>query len=150
VTGDSESKVPKTLPEHEFQPLLGEQLVHKKNRIHLPFNTIDQRLKSMPFFAPEDASALTSENLDDTVRIDLSGLSHAEAIAQVEAALLAHATNIDVRLWFYFPPPTPDGGETLFQPVGRVLRAAIAKRQVVRAMPAQGGGWIARLAAKEV
>ncbi|MEN9873736.1 MAG: hypothetical protein RL186_633 [Pseudomonadota bacterium] len=104
----------------------------------------------MPFFAPEDASALTSENLDDTVRIDLSGLSHAEAIAQVEAALLAHATNIDVRLWFYFPPPTPDGGETLFQPVGRVLRAAIAKRQVVRAMPAQGGGWIARLAAKEV
>jgi hypothetical protein len=52
-----------------------------------------------------------------------------------------------VRLLFSFPPPVPGAGETLFQPVGRRLRDAIKSGQAVRAMPAQGGGWIVRLAA---
>jgi hypothetical protein len=147
VTRDSESKVPKTLPKNELQYLLSEQLVHTKNMIHTPFSTIDQRFTKMPFFDPNDAEALSSENLDVSQIFDLKGLGSVEALAIVEAALVDMRQKDEVRLLFSFPPPVPGAGETLFQPVGRRLRDAIKSGQAVRAMPAQGGGWIVRLAA---
>ncbi|WP_157893685.1 hypothetical protein [Aquidulcibacter paucihalophilus] len=102
----------------------------------------------MPFFEPEDANALSTENFDVSQVFDLNGKGAIEALALVEAALQDHRREEEVKLWFKFDPPTPGGGETLFQPVGRRLRDAIKYGQAVRAMPAQGGGWIVRLAAK--
>jgi hypothetical protein len=102
----------------------------------------------MPFFDPQDANALTTDNLDVSHIINLSGKSPVDAIALVEAALAEKRTQDEVRLWFSFPPPVPGLGETLFQPVGRYLRDAIKAGRVVRAMPAQGGGWVVRLAGK--
>jgi hypothetical protein len=148
VTRDSESEVPKTLLENKFQYLLSEQLVHAPVSIHTPFSTIDQRLTKMPFFDPQDADALTSENLDVAQIFDLKGLGAVEALAVVEAALRDMAAKDEVKLLFSFPPPVPGAGETLFQPVGRRLRDAIKAGIAVRAMPAQGGGWIVRLAPK--
>jgi hypothetical protein len=147
VTRDSESEVPKTLLENEFQYLLGEQLVHTEILIHTPFSTIDQRFTKMPFFDPQDADALSTENMDVAQIFDLSGLGAVEALAIVEDAMVRMRTKEEVRLWFSFPGPVPGGGETLFQPVGRRLRDAIKSGQAVRAMPAQGGGWIVRLKA---
>jgi hypothetical protein len=100
----------------------------------------------MPFFDPQDAQALSSENMDVAHIFDLSGKGAVEALALVEAALIDHRAKDEVKLWFSFPPPVPGAGETLFQPVGRALRDAIKTGQAVRAMPAQAGGWIVRLA----
>ncbi|GBF57591.1 hypothetical protein PbB2_01259 [Candidatus Phycosocius bacilliformis] len=102
----------------------------------------------MPFFEPDDASALSTDNLDVSATIDLNGKGAVEALALVEAALQEHRSTDEVRLWFRFDPPRPGGGETLFQPVGRRLREGIAQGILVRAMPTQAGGWIVRLAAK--
>jgi hypothetical protein len=148
VTCDSESNVSKTLLENEFQYLLRKQLVHARNSIHTPFSTIDKRFTKMPFFDPQDADALTTENMDVAQIFDLTGKGPVEALAIVESALRDQVTYEEVRLWFSFPPPMPGGGETLFQPVGRRLRDAIKSGDAVRAMPAHGGGWIVRLRAK--
>jgi hypothetical protein len=148
VTRDSESEVPKTLLENKFQYLLSEQLVHAGISIHTPFSTIDQRFTKMPFFDPQDADALSSENLDVSQIFDLSGLGAVEALAIVAKAMTDMRGKEEVRLLFSFPQPVPGGGETLFQPVGRRLRDAIKSGLAVRAMPAQGGGWIVRLSAK--
>jgi hypothetical protein len=102
----------------------------------------------MPFFDPEDADALTSENMEVGHVFDLTGKGPIEALAIVEAAIADHRGREEVKLWFSFPPPVPGKGETIFQPVGRRLRDAIKMGQAVRAMPAQSGGWIVRLAAK--
>jgi hypothetical protein len=103
---------------------------------------------AMPHFDPEDARALASENLDVDARVDLRGLGAVEALALVEAALARHAGAEEARVLFAFDPATPGGGETLFLPVGRRLKTAIAEGVAVRAMPAAGGGWIVRLAAR--
>lgn len=102
----------------------------------------------MPFFDPQDADALTSENMDVAHIIDLTGKGPVEALAIIETSINEARSNHEVRLWFSFPAPTPGGGETLFQPVGRTLRDAIKTGVAVRAMPAQAGGWIVRLSAK--
>lgn len=101
----------------------------------------------MPFFDPQDADALSSDNMDVGHIFDLTGKGPVEALAIVEAAIHDHRAKDEVKLWFSFPPPIPGGGETLFQPVGRRLRDAIKNGEAVRAMPAQGGGWIVRLKA---
>jgi hypothetical protein len=100
----------------------------------------------MPFFDPQDADALSSDNMDVGHIFDLTGKGPVEALAIVEAAMVDHrGQREEVKLWFSFPPPVPGSGETLFQPVGRRLRDAIKNGEAVRAMPAQGGGWIVRL-----
>ncbi len=102
----------------------------------------------MPFFDPEDADALTTENMDVSHIFDLSGKGPVEALAIVEQAIGEFRSQHEVKLWFSFPPPIPGAGETVFQPVGKRLRDAIKAGVAVRAMPAQGGGWIVRLSAK--
>ena len=99
----------------------------------------------MPFFDPQDADALSSENMNVDHNFDLTGKGPVEALAIVEAAISEHRGKSEVKLRFFFPPPVPGSGETLFQPVGRRLRDAIKQGQAVRAMPAHGGGWIVRL-----
>jgi hypothetical protein len=148
VTPDSESNVPKTFPEDKYQYLFSEQLVHTRNYLHTGFITIDQRFTKMPFFDPQDADALSSENMDVAHIFDLTDKGPVEALAIVEAAMLDNRRKEEVKLWFSFPQPVPGSGETLFLPVGRRLRDAIKSGHAVRAMPAQAGGWIVRLSAK--
>jgi hypothetical protein len=136
------------LLESKFQYLFSEQLVHTEKSIHTPFSTIDQRFTKMPFFDPQDADALTSDNMEVGHIFDLEGKGPVEALAIVEAAIGDKRGKDEIKLWFKFSPPVPGQGETLFQPVGKRLRDAIKNGQAVRAMPAQGGGWIVRLAAK--
>ncbi len=92
-----------------------------------------------------DPEALLATNQDVDHTVDLTGLGAVEALARVEAELADAARSGAGRIWFRFARAVPGGGETLFQPVGRLLRAAIADGRLVRAMPAADGGWIARV-----
>lgn len=92
-----------------------------------------------------DPEALLATNQDVDQTVDLAGLGAVEALARVEAELAAARSGGVARIWFRFARAVPGGGETLFQPVGRLLRAAIADGRLVRAMPAADGGWIARV-----
>lgn len=92
-----------------------------------------------------DPEALLATNQDVDHTVDLSGLGAVEALARVEAALADASSSGMARVWFRFARAVPGGGETLFQPVGRLLRSAIADGRLVRAMPAADGGWIARV-----
>ena len=112
------------------------------------FNKLTLRWIKVPFFEPDDASALSTQNLDVAHVIDLGGKGVIEALALVEAALRSHQGAEETRLWFRFDPPTGEGPQPLFQPVGRKLRDAISTGKAVRAMPVQAGGWIVRLASK--
>jgi hypothetical protein len=96
---------------------------------------------------PPDGSpeALLSSNLDVDMTVDLSGYGPVEALAAVEGALTQARASGAARIWFQFPRADGSGAPTLFQPVGRALKAAIAGGRVVRAMPGIEGGWIARV-----
>ena len=112
------------------------------------FSKLNLRWIKVPFFEPDDASALSTQNLDVAHIIDLGGKGVIEALALVEAALISHQGAEETRLWFKFEPPTGESPQPLFQPVGRKLRDAISAGKAVRAMPVQAGGWIVRLASK--
>ncbi len=112
------------------------------------FSKLTLRWIKVPFFEPDDASALSTQNLDVAHIVDLGGKGVIEALALVEATLLSHQGAEETRLWFQFDPPTGESPQPLFQPVGRKLRDAISAGKAVRAMPVQAGGWIVRLASK--
>ena len=100
----------------------------------------------MPFFDPDDARALQSENLETDATLDLSGLARAEALARLEAALPVHRAAGTVKLTILFDRASPTSGETLFQPIGRRLRDELSAGRAIRVMPAmEGGAWIVRL-----
>jgi hypothetical protein len=98
--------------------------------------------------APPDGGpeALLSSNLDVDLTVELSGYGPLEALAAVEAALATARQRGAARIWFRFPKADGSGTPTLFQPVGRALKSAIADGRLVRAMPGIDGGWIARVA----
>ncbi len=99
----------------------------------------------MPILDPDDARALTTENLVVDAEVDLSGLAAGAALDWLAAALGAHRAVGRGRVLVRFEPARPGGGETLFQPVGRFLRAEIAAGRAIRAMPTAEGMWIVRL-----
>lgn len=89
--------------------------------------------------------ALLAQVRDSDLVVDLGGLDAVAALARVAAVLAEGAADGRERVWFRFPRADGSGAATLFQPVGRALQAAIREGRVVRAMPGQDGGWIARL-----
>ena len=97
----------------------------------------------------EDGMGLLSQNHETDLKIDLSGKSESEAIEIVDAAIMqnkAASSNPESqkKIWFYFK--LADGSApTLFAPIGKLLRNKIKDGAIVRAMPAQNGGWIIRL-----
>jgi hypothetical protein len=95
----------------------------------------------------EPLSLLTQNNQVD-LRIDLSGLDPLEACAKVIITLETERRKKERRVWFYFGFAQNEGAPTLFAPIGQTLKQAIINGSVVRAMPANDGGWIARLAKK--
>ncbi len=99
----------------------------------------------MPIFDPDDARALTTENLAVDGEVDLRGLAAGAALDKLAAALGVHRAVGRGRILVRFEPARPGGGETLFQPVGRFLRTEIAAGRAIRAMPTADGLWIVRL-----
>lgn len=95
----------------------------------------------------EDAMGLLSQNLNVDEKIDLSQASLIEALEVIESELAkAQITGIS-KIWFYFA--LADGaGQTLFAPIGNLLRQKLKAGKIIRAMPAQTGGWIVRIHAK--
>lgn len=100
----------------------------------------------MPLFSPDDAQALASEVTACDREVALDGLDAAAAIAACADALTEAGAAGLKRIWLRFAPAGPQTGETLFLPVGRFLKSELAAGRIRRAVPAQAGGWIVRLA----
>lgn len=96
----------------------------------------------------KDPLSLLTQNQKVDLKIDLSGLEPLEACAKVIIALETERKKKERKVWFYFGFAQSQGSPTLFAPIGQTLKQAIINGTVVRAMPANDGGWIARLAAK--
>jgi hypothetical protein len=95
----------------------------------------------MPAFESDTLKNLASgaEDVDET--IDLCGLPHADALAQVDR-LVANAPP-GRRYHLRFSPPCGDGRETLFLPLGRHLLAARRAGRLTRCLPtANGAGYL--------
>ena len=81
--------------------------------------------------------------------LDLRGLDQLHARASVERMIernrFGEAKNVLIR----FAPATPGGGETLFQPIGRLLVAYLKRGWVTRVNPLSaeigGGGFYVEL-----
>lgn len=97
----------------------------------------------------EDGLGLLSQNHDTDLKIDLSEKSEAEAIEIIDDAIAQHKSQNpkpenQKKIWFYFG--LADGTRpTLFAPIGKLLRNRLKEGKIIRAMPAQNGGWIIRL-----
>jgi|GEM_PF-806473 len=101
---------------------------------------------AMPFFDPDDARALQTENLETDAELDLHGQRKEAALARLAESLSLHGALGTQKLTILFGKASPTSGETLFQPIGRFLKAELAAGRIVRAMPAlEGGGWVVRL-----
>ena len=92
----------------------------------------------------EDGMGLLSQNHITDEKIDLSNIEAVEAFAIIESAIIKHKAQASQKIWFYFPLASGDG-PTLFAPIGNLLRDKLKKGEIIRAMPAQSGGWIVRL-----
>ena len=92
-----------------------------------------------------DALGLLSQNLDVDLVINLKDMGVIEAIAEVNSAIESMRAANKSKILFSFPLANNDGNPTLFQPVGQTLKEAIKQGKIIRAMPASGGGWIARI-----
>ncbi len=97
----------------------------------------------------EDALGLLSQNHETDKKIDLSGLDEAEALEIISSELASQSAinkinSAQSKIWFYFPL-AEGGSKTLFLPVGNLLRQKLKNGEIIRAMPAQNGGWIVRL-----
>jgi hypothetical protein len=100
----------------------------------------------MPFFDPDDARALQTENLETDAELDLSGLKKDAALVRLAESVGLHRALGTQKLTILFDKASATSGETLFQPIGRFLKAELAAGRIVRAMPAlEGGGWVVRL-----
>lgn len=97
----------------------------------------------------EDALGLLSQNHETDKKIDLSALEPNSAIELLEREIALQAainnnSGKQAKIWFYFP--LADGSApTLFAPVGNKLKQMLKNGVIIRAMPAQQGGWIVRL-----
>lgn len=95
----------------------------------------------MPHFPsnPLENLAIDPGELDRI--IDLQSEDPATALSQVDDLIRQAAPG--ERLLLRFPPPTGDGRETLFQPLGRHLLKARREGRLARCLPAaNGAGYI--------
>ena len=103
-----------------------------------------------PFLGPEQVRRLMEGLPEPEAELDLRGLPRAEALDRlrklVEERVRPGPRNYSVRI----DSPTPGGGETLFQPVGRFLLEARRLKRVERFAPLAdppGGGYFVELGA---
>jgi len=94
----------------------------------------------MPFLRNEDIRRLTGFNDSAEYELDLRGLDLAHARASVERMLersrFRRPRSVVVRI----DPASPTSGETLFQPMGRMLLEALRAGVVTKCSPLPEGG----------
>jgi len=94
----------------------------------------------VPFMKGEDIRRLTGFRNAAEFELDLCGLDLAHARASVERMLersrFRQPRSVVVRL----DPASPVSGETLFQPIGRLLLEAMRTGVVARCSPLPEGG----------
>ncbi len=99
----------------------------------------------MPFMKGEDLRRLTGFHDSAEYELDLCGLDLAHARASVERMLersrFRQPRSVVVRI----DPASPVSGETLFQPIGRMLLEAMRAELVTRCSPlpeGEAGFWV--------
>lgn len=99
----------------------------------------------MPYFDPDESRKFLGEAGSDCEELDLRGLSREIALDRLDHAVAPVRNGQCVRLRVRIDPPTPGGGETLFQPVARHLLAIRRNRGILHFLPLQpndGAGFI--------
>lgn len=99
----------------------------------------------MPFLRNEDIRRLTGFRDSAEYELDLRGLDRAHAEASVERMLERSRFRPPRSVVVRIDAAGPTSGETLFQPVGRVLLDALRAGVVSRCSPLPEGGtgfWI--------
>jgi hypothetical protein len=92
-----------------------------------------------------DGEGLLSENHQVDLVINLEGLAFDVAISYVNSAIKdAKAKNLS-KIWFSFGFAQGAGKQTLFMPIGKLLRDKLKTNEITRAMPSSSGGWIVRI-----
>ena len=92
-----------------------------------------------------DGMGLLSENHQVDLVINLENMDFDQAALAVEDAIKSAKTNNLSKIWFSFGLAQADGKQTLFQPIGKLLREKLKSGEIIRAMPSSNGGWIARI-----
>lgn len=103
----------------------------------------------MPYFDENPLCKLAAKPAEADVELNLSGLTEAQALEQIEALLREGPGEKAKRVHIRFDPPQGDGRETLFLPIGRRLLAARKAGQLGGCLPAtEGNGYHIVLADK--
>ena len=92
-----------------------------------------------------DGMGLLSENHQVDLIINIENMDIDQASAAVNDAIHSARANKLAKIWFSFGLAQADGKQTLFQPIGKLLREKLKSGEIIRAMPSSNGGWIARI-----
>lgn len=96
----------------------------------------------MPYFDENPLCKLAAKPAEADVELNLSGLTEAQALEQIEALLREGPGGKVRRVHIHFDPPQGDGRETLFLPVGRRLLSARKAGRLASCLPAtEGNGY---------
>jgi len=99
----------------------------------------------MPFMKGEDIRRLTGFRHTAEYELDLCGIDLAHARASVERMLERSRFRRPRSVVVRFDPAGPTSGETLFQPIGRMLLEAMRAGVVARCSPlpeGRAGFWV--------
>ncbi|MBI3505846.1 MAG: hypothetical protein HY059_13475 [Proteobacteria bacterium] len=102
----------------------------------------------MPFLDPEQARHLLGELPDAEAELDLRGLARPDALDRLRRLVEEKVAPGPRRYAVRIDPPVPGAGETLFQPVGRLLLEARRQGRIERFAPLSeppGGGYFVDL-----
>lgn len=91
----------------------------------------------MPEFQRNPLEKITLKAGDAKAELDLRGLQQAAALARVAELLKLHGPAGSYRICF--DPPTGDGAETLFLPLGRLLLDARRQGVLDSCLPLSDG-----------
>jgi hypothetical protein len=89
----------------------------------------------MPYLRDDELRRLTGFRESAEYELDLCGLDPAHAAASVERMIERSRFRPPRTVTIRMEPPTGEGGETLFQPIGRMLVAAMRAGRLVRCRP---------------
>ena len=99
----------------------------------------------MPYLDDEDIRRLTGMKDAAEYELDLCGLDLAHSIASVEQMIERSRFRKPRTVFIKIDPPTSTSGETLFQPIGRILVQAMKAGNVQQCRPhieSGSGFWV--------
>jgi len=99
----------------------------------------------MPYLNDEDIRRLTGMKDSVEYELDLCGLDLAHSIASVERMIERSRFRTPRTIFIRIDPATATSGETLFQPIGRILVQAMKVGKVAQCRPlleSDSGFWV--------